>query len=229
MLNVLQRVHEPDFKLMKWFSPSEDQVYVDVGSNRGEAITSMLIMNKTKTKIIGFEPNYETYKKLADYVANKQLVTVHNLGLGTQNSTSTLYVPFYRNWMFDGLASFNYKNAKDWLRNRMYGYNEALLTIKESNCTVKKLDDFDLKPYFIKIDVQGLELEVLQGARETLKKNMPLLLIESLNQECMDYLSPLGYQFYHFKSGVLYKGVGRLNTFCIDLRKHGELKIVVNG
>jgi len=86
------------------------------------------------------------------------------------------------------------------------------------------LDDFQLNPYFIKIDVQGFELEVLQGGAETMKKNLPILLIESLSKDCRTYLSSFGYQFYGYHNGVLKEGAGGLNTYCICLEKHPELK-----
>jgi len=226
-MNKLKRVHEDDFKLMKWFKPHVNQVFIDIGSNRGEAITSMLIMNKSETKIIGFEPNFEIHKKLKKYTLDKNLVVIHNLGLGSNNKDSILHVPLYRKWIFDGLASFNYKNSKNWLRTRMYFYNESFLTIKESKCKIRMLDDFKLNPYFIKIDVQGLELEVLKGGKATLKNNSPILLIESINDECLKYLSPFGYQYYHFTKGFLHKGLGIINTFCINMKKHPELQTVI--
>lgn len=224
IMNSAKRVHEDDFKLMKWFSPQANQVFVDIGSNRGEAITSMLIMSKLGTKVIGFEPNFATYKRLENYISGNKNVVIHNIGLGNKNEELKLYVPFYRKWMFDGLASFKYENAKDWLRTRMWFYKEEFLSIEESICKIRRLDEFNFNPYFIKIDVQGLELEVLEGGAETLKKNMPILLIESLSKECVEYLSTFGYEFYHFSKGILYEGTGQLNTYCIKMEKHPELK-----
>lgn len=227
IMNAAKKVHEDDFKLIKWFEPKADQVFVDIGSNRGEAITSMLIMNNLGTKIIGFEPNSATYKKLKGYISKREEVLIHNIGLGNKNEELTLYVPFYRKWVFDGLASFKYENAKDWLRTRMWFYKEKFLFVDKTICKIQLLDDFNLKPYFIKIDVQGFELEVLQGGAKTLEENMPILLIESLTQNCIEYLSSFEYKFYHYDQGVLREGVGRLNTYCISLEKHPELKKLV--
>jgi FkbM family methyltransferase len=227
LMNTFKFVHEDDFKLMKWFEPNAKQVFIDIGSNRGEALTSMLLMNKSETKIIGFEPNFEVFKRLQNYISKRKNVNIHNLGLGNKNKESKLFIPFYRKWMFDGLASFNYECAKDWLTKRMFLYNEKKLTIKESKCKIKILDDYKLNPYFIKIDVQGLELEVLQGGINTLTRNLPILLIESLTKECVKYLSPLGYKFYCFNNDFLSEGIGDLNTFCIDLERHPELKKIV--
>jgi len=61
-----------------------------------------------------------------------------------------------------------------------------------------------IKPTFIKIDVEGAEFEVLKGAKQTLKKFKPVLVIEihefilpsfgTSTQEIIDYLTELGYE-----------------------------------
>jgi FkbM family methyltransferase len=51
-------------------------------------------------------------------------------------------------------------------------------------CTVVPLDLFKFNDVdFIKIDVEGSELEVLRGASETIKNNSPLILIELLDSQ----------------------------------------------
>lgn len=107
--------------------------------------------------------------------------------------------------MFDGLASFKYKEAKDWLKSRMWRYNENKLSIKKIESQVKKLDDFKLKPYFIKVDVQGFEMEVLQGAEETIRKYKPIFLIESLKDEHKKFLRRYNYEFYYYSSNTFKK------------------------
>ncbi len=227
-MKYCKSVHEEDFELMKWFTPKKEQIYLDVGSNRGEALTSMSIMNKFKTNIVGFEPNIEVYNRLYKYISKNKNIKIHNVGIGETSRNSKLYVPFYRNWMFDGLASFSYENAKEWLYTRMYFFNEKKLTIKETDCKIKTLDEYNFNPYFIKIDVQGLELEVLRGAASTIKKYHPILLIESLDNECINYLAPQGYDFFYYNNKKLYKGLGELNTFCINRNKNIELEEIIS-
>jgi hypothetical protein len=67
--------YEEDFKLIKWLEPKVDQVFVDIGYNRGERITYVLIMNDLGTKVIGFESNSATYEKLKGYISNREEVT----------------------------------------------------------------------------------------------------------------------------------------------------------
>ena len=207
--------HESDFKALRLFNLSENQEIVDVGSNRGEAIASILLANNLTNKIIGFEPNGLVFEKLdAKFKGNKR-VKLHNLGLGEKQEERKLFVPFYRKWMFDGLSSFHYDDAANWLKKRLWNYKEQNLTIKEIPCHIKSMDSLNLKPAFIKIDVQGFELEVLKGAQETLEQFKPILLIESVTDEIIALLKPFGYECYSFNNGKLTPGKGKLNTFCM--------------
>lgn len=56
----------------------------------------------------------------------------------------------------------------------------------------------DLRPDFIKIDVEGFEWEVLQGAVDTLRSLKPVLMVEiqSHREEIGALLSDLGYRLY---------------------------------
>jgi FkbM family methyltransferase len=66
-------------------------------------------------------------------------------------------------------------------------YEEQLYTLDEF-----KFENID----YIKIDVDGFELRVLQGCIETIKKYEPLLIIEQENDDrkAINYCSTLGYE-----------------------------------
>lgn len=220
---MLGKPHEHDFNLLKQFPPGNGQLlFVDIGTNRGDAIQSMLVMQKN-CSVVGFEPNPIVFAKTARLYKNSKKVTLHNCGLGKENGSFTLYLPFFRNFMFDGLASFNRGEASDWLKGRIFGYRNELLHIKEINCEVKRLDDFNLQPYFIKIDVQGLEYEVLLGSQETLKRSKPVLLIETPSEQVMSFLSGLGYKPYFYHNNGLEPGRGALNTYFFTDEKKQAL------
>lgn len=221
---LLGKPHEHDFNLLRKFPGNKGQLlFVDIGTNRGDAIMSMLTMQKN-CSVVGFEPNPIVFAKTARLYKNSKKVTLHNCGLGKEKGAFTLYLPFFRNFMFDGLASFNRGEASDWLKGRIFGYKDKLMHIKEINCEVKRLDDFNLDPYFIKIDVQGLEYEVLLGAQETLKRSQPVLLIETPSEQVMNLLAGFGYKPYYYQHDSLHPGRGALNTYFFNEDKKAELR-----
>ena len=220
---TLRTPHEEDFNAFSFLKFKENALFIDIGANRGEAIQSILIKYPHSCKIIGFEPNPIIFEKLkAVYKSNKK-VTLHNIGLGSATHKINLFIPFYRNWMFDGLASFYHKEAAEWLKSRLWNYEEKYLKIKEIICNIKRLDDFDLSPDFIKIDVQGYELEVLKGAQNTIYKSTPVLLLETPSRAVSSFLKDLGYGFYAYRHGNFTKGNGALNTFCFTADTYSEM------
>lgn len=211
---VLDRTHEKEFELINIFATPGNNVFIDIGANRGDAIQSIL-MRQPESKVFAFEPNSYLAGKLKRLYGNNEKVNIYNYGLGDVDSRFDLYVPFYNNYMFDGLASFKEANARDWLRNRLYGYNENKLDVKKMTCEVKRLDDFNLKPCFIKIDVQGFEYEVLRGGIETIRNARPVILMESPGHKELDLLYSLEYQPFILKGDRLRSGTKNYNVFFI--------------
>ena len=83
------------------------------------------------------------------------------------------------------------------------------------------INEFAIKSDIIKADVEGYEKFVLEGLKETLKRDRPLLVIElssstreSLGSaEAFAALFPEDYHFYYFSSGNYDTGNYRLAPF----------------
>lgn len=60
-----------------------------------------------------------------------------------------------------------------------YPHNMGMTSVAAGNAIpVLTLDSFNLSPDFIKIDVEGMEDQVIQGALKTIKKNRPIMVVE---------------------------------------------------
>jgi FkbM family methyltransferase len=221
---TLKRPQDADFRALSLFPDIEGALYLDVGANRGQSIEAILMF--TQRSCIGsFEPNPLLCDQLKQRFHGQQRVTINNFGLGDQDGAFKLYVPYYKKWMYDGLASLKRDFAADWLRDRVYWYRDEHLTIKEVDCRIRRLDDLDLAPFFIKLDVQGYELEALHGGERTLRRHEPVLLIESPDEETCTFLSSLGYQLYSWKDGQLKAGsFGVTNTIFMTAAKSALLR-----
>ena len=142
-------------------------------------------------------------------------LTVHSFGLGAESGFFDLYIPYYRGFIFDGLASFDWASAQDWLNEeRIYRFDRKHLTVEHVRCEVKRLEDMTTCPTLVKIDVQGFESNVLIGGLRTIRQHRPTFLIENdpeWNHE--QILFPEGYRRAAYRDGRLeLDAVGLGNT-----------------
>jgi FkbM family methyltransferase len=212
---------ERDFKALSLFPISDDALLLDVGANRGQSTDAILLaVGNMRVQIHLFEPNELLFQKLKQMFSEDDRICLHNFGLGDETTESTLFVPFYGKWMFDGLASFDEEEARSWLRGRLYFYDERLLTLRESKCRLRTLDELGLEPFFIKIDVQGYEYNALKGGENTLREHEPVLLVEAPDDLVIDFLSDIGYRHFAYEGGKFRPDhKGRSNTYFMTPEK----------
>jgi FkbM family methyltransferase len=137
---------------------------------------------KVKIKAVhSFEPQRMTYYSLCGGVALSALDNVfcHKVGLGSpsQVGTQTLHIV-----------------SEDGGGSSLHTTGEAL---RIEQIEVRTLDSFQLSNIgFIKMDVEENELQVLQGAAQTLERSgYPRILFESNTEHLplFDYIQSLGY------------------------------------
>lgn len=82
-------------------------------------------------------------------------------------------------------------------------YNSTVLQKEQGDISCRTLDSFGLTNVdFVKIDVDGFELPLLMGAKQTLTQNNPVINIEmkrnkrpTIVEKCDVILKDLGYKF----------------------------------
>ena len=86
---------------------------------------------------------------------------------------------FYKNFHLSPFDSLRKKDVVKGLKNSLHIKNlQKKVQIKTSGVKSKRLDDFHLKPSFIKIDVQGHEYDCIRGSLKTIKKYKPIIMLE---------------------------------------------------
>lgn len=134
---------------------------IDAGANLGEwsAELKKLVPH---VQIIAFEPSKSAFEQLARRFQNEDKISCFNLALGMTECKAILYA----DKKGSGLGS---------LTNRRLDHFNITLDHQEE-VSVETLDGFllnrfpNLIPNILKMDVEGHEFEVLQGASETLKE-----------------------------------------------------------
>ena len=162
---------------------------IDIGSNIG--LWSRDLTNFFD-KTICFEPNKDCIRFLIKNIIIEKAI-IYNYALGSKNEEKELFAPIN-----SGGSSFinNVKTGYNPDGSKIYG--KWPQGTKKQLVKVKKLDEFNFKKInFIKIDVQGYEYEVLNGAKKTLEINSPIICLEENNprdSEAIKLLENLNYE-----------------------------------
>lgn len=139
----------------------KEVVAIDVGANVGNWSAQILNL-LPKIRVIAFEPSKKAFSELALRFSAIDNFKAFNIALGNIKKKSTLYA----DESGSGLGSLNERRVEHF--NIVFSHKELV--------EVTTLDEFievhlsGLEPNVLKMDVEGYELQVLLGARETLKK-----------------------------------------------------------
>lgn len=155
-------------------------IFIDVGANIGKYA---VILSKLfpQLEVIAVEP-VEMNLKLLNY--NLKLNNVHNVTVVDK----ALYSYEGRARLIISSFSGRHKVASSCV-----GYCEEVEVTTLDSVVTAYLKDYS-KPIIIKVDVEGVEEDVVQGASFTLSKHRPVLLIEVNNREVLLTITKYGYR-----------------------------------
>jgi FkbM family methyltransferase len=115
-----------------------------------------------------------------------------------------------------GTATFLRVREGSW--SHLADRGRHALTEEEVPVRVLALDDVDLPaPAFVKVDVEGSEVAVLDGAAGLLREARPVLVIETheTNAEVADRLEPLGYVLHNLDGPGPVRGAGPVHVLAV--------------
>jgi FkbM family methyltransferase len=131
---------------------------MDVGANKGDYSVLILNIFGEKCKLMAFEPAKDMYEALSKRLLGTQALSFP-FGLGSSSGTFQLY----RHPDKPGLSSVYNRNLTHLNMNLSQTESITLDTL-EAFCNARNITFID----FLKIDVEGHELEVLKGAGKLL-------------------------------------------------------------
>ena len=157
-------------------------VAIDAGANIGLVSLSLA---RICDKVYAFEINEQTSRPLKNCA--RKNIEIINVGLSNHAGEAILYTPIQTNGTaLDGWASLQPGNCPGIERHQ------------EQKVQIKPLDAFAIPQcVFLKIDVEGHEVELLEGAIDTLRRTRPVILVEVRERnmaKVKSLLEPLGYR-----------------------------------
>jgi FkbM family methyltransferase len=166
------RAGEPELPLLAQLVRSGGTA-IDVGANQG---VFAYALSRIAERVVAFEPNPD-YAAFARWMLRRR-VELYECALSDKGGRATFHVPLADDGMVLHLAG-NLKNTHAQFKNE-----------RTYEVAVRTLDEFDFRDVrFIKVDVEGSEREVLDGARATITRERPALLLELLSGT---YEDPVG-------------------------------------
>jgi FkbM family methyltransferase len=158
--------------LPKYFSQYQKKTILDIGANIGGYSYYLApIASQFSGTCIAFEPGVQIYNRLTKNIEQCNFIS-ERIALSNTNGFGDLYLP-----VSQGCSSLIKHPEFDGL--------------KTESVALMRLDDYIKKNAidnigFIKIDVEGHEFEVIEGAVETINKFSPLILCESENRHIIN-------------------------------------------
>ena len=155
------------FSLPIFKKEDQKEVFVDCGAYDGDSIGEYLKQkNAVFDKIIAFEPDTENFKKLQRTIENEcekwnisqEKFEIYPSAIGEKSS----------------VGKFERYEGNNGIASKMLDASSE----QGEECKVVSLDEFLTEPYsFLKADIESFEYKMLLGAKESIKKNKPLLAI----------------------------------------------------
>ncbi len=185
--------------------------FVDIGANVG---LYTYYFSHSFQNIYSFEPISEKAPPSGRW--NQSDVTVYTVALSDQHQVFTLYIPEVSGRLETTLASLEPRDG----------------ICHQREVTAERLDAYNLREIdLIKIDVEGHERRVIDGAVETIRVNRPILLVEIEQrhserpiEQVFDQIRALGYTGYFIQG----RERNPLETFSVETHQNPHKEYVNN-
>ena len=152
--------------LSKYFN--KDPLIFDVGSHKGELLYFFKELF-SNSKVYCFEPQLDIFNTLLKFIKTNKYknVVCENIGLDKFDGTKYFY-------SLNNTTQSTFLQIKDH-KEKIKSINDCKVARGDNYCFLKKIESIDI----LKINVQGLELDVIMGFEKYLSKSsIKLVLVE---------------------------------------------------
>lgn len=182
----LPKIEDDLFKLSCFIKRGD--VCIDVGANVGMYSTMCSKLCGTDGKVLAFEPIPEVFNHLRNNLNKMPNVQVYQMAVGENPDNVSLAYSFINGKVCDPLTRIATNKGDISMKP---------LDLVVQNAGLSRVD-------FLKIDVEGYELNVLKDSTEVIQKYHPIILMEiddtwlerynSSSEQIMSFLGSVGYK-----------------------------------
>ena len=177
-------------------------IALDCGANIGVLTIEWAKFMTGWGEVYSFEAQEKIFYALAGNIAINNLFNVHayNEALGANDGFLEIPTPNYQEPGSFGSFELKKKPSNEFIGQEI-NY-EKLVKVKLTSIDSLEFDRIDL----IKIDVEGMEDELLLGAKNSIKKHKPVLIIEIIKSDkdgINRFLAKIGYKIFPIGMNIL--------------------------
>ncbi len=145
------------------YRPIQSEIFIDCGAFNGISLKTFLNLNRTFRRYYAFEPDSTNFEALTEYVSTlteetKNKIELLECAVLDKAGTDTLY-------KLEGPGSFMSSLGKDPVKT------DTIDNVLNGS-----------KATYIKMNIEGSELEAIKGCYETIEKHKPILAIAAYHK-----------------------------------------------
>lgn len=193
---VLKSPPLQSFRFLKDIGFDTSPLFLDVGANYGQSAISMRhFVPGSRIRCVEANPSLaESLLYLSRKLGNMEVLMA---AAGDQYSLLDLRIPVLSGVVNTGGASL----SADFVAQRreiLEDHYGGIMSLQSQRVPAIPLDALNSVPSFIKIDVEGQELSVLRGLKDTVREHRPVVMLETLHSDgkAADWLVSNGYQIH---------------------------------
>jgi FkbM family methyltransferase len=172
-------------------------------------------------QVLAFEPQERIFYALAGNIAlnNCLNASARWVALGRENTTIKIPAPNYLIPSSFGSLELKQTASTEFIGQDISYDEQRMVPVAQISIDSLALPRVDL----MKIDVEGMELEVLAGAQATLEKYKPVLMVEVIKTDLKTLETTLrGYGYALFRMGINLLAVYEQDPVLAHLKLEGE-------
>lgn len=179
-------------------------IALDCGANIGVHTIEWARQMTGWGSVVAFEPQERIYYALAGNIAINNCFNARAIHAGIGRASGLIQMPLLD---YTKPASYGSFEMQPLERTQFIGQAIDYENGPKMEVNLVSIDDLQCERVdFIKIDIEGMELEALEGAQNTIRAFHPVMLIEHIKAKpntLEPFLEALGYRLFHSELNIL--------------------------